>query len=245
MIHHARLGGTAIAALMGEDSFGKTPRDIYNRIIKGYSGVSTIYTRRGLALESEVRRRYVDEQNATIEPHPGVQLWGECFAASVDDLRERNGVKGVVDYKTASASAGSLRKWKDGMLPSYEWQLRLYMPIFSRDESDLFVAFGIDLEGAEAEARPDRERFIDEDGMVRAFEIVDTRLFTVHRDEEKERRIIAVGTAFWREHILPKIPPPGATPEAPPPASTRIAHDETLSGAELEQLEGGFDEVNP
>ena len=240
MSTHARLGGTAIAALLGEDSFGKTPRDIYNRIINGTRAPSSVYMRRGNALEPEIRRRYVDT-GAVIEPHPGVVHWGECFAASVDDLRELNGVKGVVDYKSASASASSLRKWKTGMLPSYEWQLRLYMPVFSRDEADLYVAFGLDLEGADAEARPDGERWIDEDGTVRAFEIVDTRCYTVYRDDDKERRLITAGETFWREHIIPRLPP-DYTSEHEPLPTTRI-DNAALSASDLSRLEGDLSEV--
>lgn len=218
---HARLGGTSIAALLGEDAFGKTPRDIYNGIINGRRMASTVYMRRGNAMEPEIRRRYVDSTGAELEPHPGVVLWGECFAASVDDKRIRAGNKGLVDYKTASASKDSLRKWNAGMLGSYEWQLRLYMAVFERAESDLFVAFGRDLEGDEAKARPFNEQWIDIDGSVRAFEVVDTRLYTVYRDDEKERRMITAGETFWREHIIPRSPPGGPEPEAPAP--TRIA----------------------
>src|SRR4051812_6516641 len=118
---HKRLGGTSIAALLGVDSFGKTPLDLYNSILHGTRGPSSVYMRRGLALEPEVRRRYVDEHNVELLAHPGVVHWGECFAASVDDLRVRAGNKGVTDYKTASASKSSRAKWNKGILASYEW----------------------------------------------------------------------------------------------------------------------------
>lgn len=243
MSNHARLGGTSIAALLGEDSFGKTPRDIYNGIISGIRGGSTIYTRRGNALEPEVRRRYVEEQSASLLTHPGVVLWGKCFAASVDDLRERAGNKGPVDYKTASASDASLRKWKNGMLSDYAWQLRLYMAVFSMEEADLFVAFGKDVEGEVAAACPEREQWTDIDGTLRAFAIVDTKIYTLYRDEEQEQRMIAVGEAFWDAHIVPRIPPPGPDLPAPPPP-TRIAVAE-LNAADLSSLEAlsGFEEV--
>jgi len=242
MSNHARLGGTSIAALLGEDSFGKTPRDIYNQIINGARGFSSVPMRRGNALEPEVRRRYVDEQGATLLTHPGVVHWGKCFAASVDDMRERAGNKGPVDYKTASASDASLRKWRNGMLSGYAWQLRLYMAVFSLEESDLFVAFGKDLEGDAAAARPDGERWIDTDGTVRAFEVVDTKLYTLHRDLEKERRMITVGEEFWEQHIIPRIPPGPELP--PPPAPTRIAVVE-LTAADLSRLEAfdGFEVI--
>lgn len=233
MSTHARLGGTSIAALLGEDHFGKTPRDIYNGIINGRRIPSTVYMRRGNAMEADVRRRYVDSTSAELETHPGVVLWGECFAASVDDLRTRDGVKGVVDYKTASASKDSMRKWQSGLLSTYEWQLRLYLAVFERNEADLYVAFGRDLDGDEAKARPFEEQWIDIDGMVRAFEVVDTRLYTVYRDAEKEARMLEAGRKFWAEHIIPRSPPGGPEPEVPAP--TRIA-DVALSAADLERL---------
>jgi hypothetical protein len=243
MSNHSRLGGTSIAALLGEDSFGKTPRDIYNQIINGARGFSSVPMRRGTAMEPRVRRRYVEEQGAELLPHPGVVHWGKCFAASVDDIRERAGNKGPVDYKTASASDASLRKWSKGMLSGYAWQLRLYMAVFSLEEADLFVAFGKDLDGEAAAAAPLEAQWTDKDGTLRAFEITGTQLFTLHRDLEQERRMITVGEEFWNAHIIPRIPPGPELP--PPPAPTRIAVVE-LSAADLSSLEAlnGFETVD-
>lgn len=243
MSNHARLGGTSIAALLGEDSFGKTPRDIYNQIINGARGFSTVPMRRGTAQEPRIRRKYVDEHGAELLPHPGIVHWGKCFAASADDLCIRVGVKRVTDYKSASASDSSLRKWRNGMLSGYAWQLRLYMAVFSLEEADLYVAFGKDLDGDAAAVRPEEDRWVDKDGTLRAFEIVDTKLYTLHRDLEKERRMIAAGEEFWDTYIIPRRPPGPELP--PPPAPTRIAVVE-LNAADLSRLEAadGFETVD-
>jgi hypothetical protein len=222
---HQRIGGTAIAALLGEDSFGRTPLDIYNRIVLGARTPPNRYMARGLALENEVRRRYVSDTGAIIQPHPGVVHWRECFAASVDDLCEREGTAGVVDYKSASAKSRS--KWKKGPLASYIWQGRLYMAVFDRPRFDLFVLFGHDRDATKDE--PGAFSIGDEQYAV--FEPVDTELFTIEREPESEMRLISAGEAFWNTHIVPRSPP--ASPPVPEPE--RLENPE-LTNAEIEAL---------
>lgn len=220
MSTHGRLGGTSIAALMGEDTFRKTPWDIYMGLVHGMRSPPNEYMKRGLAMEKTVRERYVAETGAVLEPHPGVVHWDECFAASVDDLRVRLGVPGVVDYKTASAR--SLRKWAGGMLASYRWQLDLYMAVFDRPEADLFVAFGIDN--------------MDEDtGAWLSFDITETRLFTAIRDLDRESRLVAKGLEFWRTHVTPRIPPVSAVQQNL--RSEIMLEGRELTGAELATLD--------
>lgn len=226
--HHGRLGGTSIAALLGEDSFKKTPFDIYNRIVHGASSVSNRYMLRGTAVEPRIRELYVTERAATLEQHPGVVLWREAFAASVDDLRVREGVAGVVDYKSASNSDSSMRKWRDGMLSSYAWQLRLYMAVFQREVADLFVAFGTDREASADEPGA----FLIGENQWGAFDVTETRLYTIHREPEPEARLIEAGERFWNEHVIPRVPPPGGVELAAP----QRAEVTTLSAAELEAL---------
>ncbi len=218
-MNHLRLGGTSIAALMGEDSFRKTPYDLYMRIIHGQRTPQNAYMVRGLAMEAAIRARFVSETGAELEPHPGTVLYGEAFAASVDDLFTREFKRGVVDYKTASAK--SLPKWKNGMLSSYSWQLRLYLAVFQRQFAELFVAFGVDT--------------LDPDtGAWLSFDITETRCYSVERDLEIEQRMLAAGEAFWAAHIVPKIPP--YSPITAQLRTERIATGATLSAADLEWL---------
>lgn len=222
---HGRLGGTAIAALMGDDSFGRKPIDIYRAIVDGVRSPQNRYMARGNAMEPRIRELYVTETGAVLQTHPGVVHWRDAFAASVDDIRERGGVVGPVDYK--SASANSMRKWASGMLASYAWQLRLYMAVFAAPAADLFVAFGKDRDATENEPGA----FVLPDGSWAAFDVLETRTYTVTRDLEVEAHMIDVGERFWADHIIPRCPPDGP----PVPAAQRLV-DTALSPLDLSAL---------
>ncbi len=199
-----RIGGTDIGILLGVNSFGQTPLDIYNRIVLQISSFKgNAYSDRGLKYEDHVRQEYLKQTGALLHPHPGVVVFGDnAFAASLDDIAARADTLFPVDYKTASIKG--IRKWgpdgSDGIPENYEWQLRWYMRALEEtlgiksDHAELFAAFGVDV-------KDDLGNFTGE------FAIEEYRAYFIPRDFEKEERAVAAGLKFHREHIVPRIPP--------------------------------------
>lgn len=86
---HGRIGGSDLSALVGLSSFGKGPGSVYASIVDNTWHEANRYMRRGIVAEPVIREMYQQETLAELEQHPGVVEWGECFAASVDDIATR------------------------------------------------------------------------------------------------------------------------------------------------------------
>lgn len=198
---HRRIGGTEIGILCGIASFGKTPRDVYNRIVLGEdSFTGNAFSDRGIKYEPVVRGMYVQETGAALVKHPGMLLFEDWAAASMDDVFQRRRI-GPVDYKTASVKGMS--KWKKHgqwtMPANYEYQLRHYMAVMNAlgmlcDCAELFVAFGVDEKDAAH-------------NYTGVFTIKETKLLHIDRDLDLEHHMLATGRAFWKNHIVTKTPP--------------------------------------
>ncbi len=206
---HRRIGGTELGVLCGVSSFGTTDYDVWQRIVLGMSTFSgNRYSDRGLLYEPAVRRLYVEQHKRILQPHPGMILFEDCFACSLDDLAMLPGVpkiaQGVrifpVDYKTASVNGLKGNKWgpegSDQFPPNYAMQGRLYMAATGAPFFELFAAFGVD------SALPSGTH-----DDPHGFDIVETRLYRLERDMKKEQTALDKARAWWAEYVAPTLTP--------------------------------------
>ena len=198
---HRRIGGSELGILLGMGSYGGKPFDVWNRIVNGISTfVGNAYSDRGTKYEPVVRDLFQKTTGAEILPHPGMILFEDCFAASLDDMVLMPGSTQPipVDYKTASNSKANLKKWgadgSDQFPAQYRAQLVLYMAVTGAPRSQLFTAFGTDEKDAAGK-------------LTGVFTITEHRRYYLERDLDFENQALEAGRKFWREHVLTKIAP--------------------------------------
>lgn len=185
-----RLGATDAAPLLGVGKYG-TPLSVFERVVLGKQKKASRQMLRGTRVEPEVRRRYqlatgAEFQQFVSRPliveHPTLE-WATC---SPDDVTVGDV---LVEYKSAS-------RWSKGWNPvpvDYVMQVLYALWVTQLERAHLFVCFGADVKN---EAGEDDFLIGREEGPF---------LFT--RDAELEAVFERVGGAFWRNHVLPRIPP--------------------------------------
>lgn len=177
------IGGTDVPRILGIAPFGG-PIDAYRRIVEGYSPPMNPAMKRGLRLEPVVRAIYVDETEATLEPHPGYlrSKRHEFMGASVDDLARRDGEKLVAEYKTAGLR--QMRHWgesgTDQVPDHYRVQVAWYLAATGLPAGDLAVLIAGD----------------------------DFRCYRIERDLELESMLLEACERFWVDHVKAQKPPP-------------------------------------
>lgn len=178
-----KIGGTDISAIVGESRWGG-PHAVYRRIVEGYQQPQNPAMRRGQILEPAIRTMFVEATGAQlVDPHPGI-VQSEKYdfmTASLDDMATVDGVRRVVEYKSASSRKAD--EWgaaDDDVPPEYLLQCAWYLCATDLQEADLAVLIGGD----------------------------DFRVYRIKRDLELEGRLVAAAEKFWRDHVLPKRPPP-------------------------------------
>lgn len=192
----ARLGGSDLAGLMGLSPW-QTPLSIYARVLNALEGrnvadVDSGPKRRGRHLESAVLRLYAEETGARVEEsvkltHPRLSFG----RASLDGVALRENLHRVVEVKTAGLS--ELRQWgeagTDEIPQNYVFQTCWYAGV------------------AKACGQTDVD-----DVDVAALVGGDLRLYVVPFDPELFAMLEAVVERFWKDHVLPRRPPPVTDP---------------------------------
>jgi len=196
-----RLGASDAASLLEVGKYGD-PLSVFGRVVLGKQKKPTKQMLRGIRVEPEVRRRYQASTGAEfmqfvsrplIVEHPTLE-WATC---SPDDIT----VDGTLcEYKSASRWA---KGWESGPPLDYCMQCLWSLWVTGLERAHLFVCFGADVKD---ESGADDFLIGREEGPF---------LFT--RDAELEATFEQVGGAFWRNHVVPRIPPTtNAAQEAAP-----------------------------
>jgi putative phage-type endonuclease len=185
-----RIGATDASKLLGMSKYGG-PLDVYNRIVLGIDTKSNPRMERGKKYEPEVRRRYVEQTGAELQQfvmpliveHPQ-HPFATCSPddITVDDV--------LCEYKTTS-------RWARGWEPvpvEYAIQVQWSLWVTGLERAHLYAAFGEDGD----KTRPG-EFFIER-----------CQLYEMRRDDELAETFAEVGERFWRNHIIPRIPPTAA-----------------------------------
>lgn len=193
----ARLGGSDIAGILGLSPW-QTPLSIYARVVAALEGralpeASIAYRERGNVLERAVLELYAQKTGARLLPGPKLTHPDMPFVrASLDALAERDGVI-VADAKTV---AGGMRhhfgeEGTDQVRKDILFQMQIYVGIgmrtghVTRPVADVPV---LGLKGA------------------------DPVVFTIGFDLELFSMIEAALDRFWKDHVLPRRPPPVTEP---------------------------------
>lgn len=181
-----RLGATDAAKLLGVSKYGNAA-DVYARVVLGIEAKPSKPMARGIAYEPVVRVLYRAEKSCefmrwvtspVVLQHPTY----EWATSSPDDVTTDGR---LVDYKTVSRWAAP--SWADGPPIDYVLQMLWGMWVGGFESCDLYAAFGDDI-GDE-------------------FRIDYCKTYEFRRDPELEAEFIEVGAAFWRDHVVPRVPP--------------------------------------
>lgn len=193
----ARLGGSDVAGLLGLSQWA-TPLTIYARVVSALEGryapdKSDAYQSRGNIMERAVLEVYAERTGARLLPGPKLTHPGMPYVrASLDALAERDGVI-VADAKTIAASERHHfgQEGTDQVRQDILFQMNLYIGIgqktghVTRPAADVPV---LGLNGA------------------------DPVVFTVGFDAELFAMLEAAVERFWKDHVLPRRPPPVTDP---------------------------------
>lgn len=190
-----RIGGTDIGAIMGIHPHSR-PIDAYSRIREGvYLKGDTSAMKRGRILEGTLRSVFAEEYGG-LQPNgygqyilairpDGQTVVGnqdyEFMSASLDDLAVIDGQPIVVEYKTAGIR-GIQDFGADGTdeVPAhYRAQCQWYMTCTKRHKAVIFALVAGDF-----------------------------RTYWIDHDKGLENMLLTTAAAFWKNHILPGVPPP-------------------------------------
>lgn len=193
----ARLGGSDLAAVLGLSQWG-TPLTVYSRVVSALEGryrpgKADAYQSRGNIMERAVLEVYAERTGARLLPGPKLTHPDMPFVrASLDSLAERDG-RIVVDAKTIAASERHHfgQEGTDQVRQDILFQQVLYIGIgqktghVTRPMADVPV---LGLNGA------------------------DPVVFTIGFDPELFSMLEAAMERFWKDHVLPRRPPPVTDP---------------------------------
>lgn len=195
----AKLGGSDIAGILGLSPW-QTPLSIYARVASALEGRALPHEdsapkRRGRHLEAAVLRLYEEETALTVVPNPGTPpLSRPYFRASLDAVAfdgTPSGPRRVVEVKTAGLSEA--RQWgeagADDVPQQYLFQVMWYL-------GHALQTRMVDLDTAD----------------VAALVGGDLRVYVVRLDPELFAMLEAALDRFWKDHMLPRRPPPVTEP---------------------------------
>ena len=187
-VSERRIGGTDAAKLLGLSRFGNS-RDVYERIVNGIDSPTTARMQRGTASEPVVRALCATanpDLRALWTPEPWIVRHPvhEFATCSPDDVT----ADALLEYKTASIYSAKRWGYGDGVPSEYLCQVLWSLWVTQLPRALLYVAFGID-------------------GDEGAFEVTECRQYWLERDAELEATFLEVGGAFWRDHVLARVPP--------------------------------------
>jgi putative phage-type endonuclease len=191
-----RIASSEVAQLLGLTPQKGNACDLYARIVWGHEKTRTKAMDRGVAFEQMVRDLYVEQTGAVLMPRPSEPWicehpeypWATCSPDGVAIDASGRPFR-LVELKTQSTWARS--QWQGSAPPAYVVQVLFSLWVTGLPGAHLFPVFGTDLPGG-------------------GFSLVEAGppLWFV-RDTEMEQTFVEVCGAFWRDHVVPRIPPPG------------------------------------
>lgn len=179
------IGGTDCAPIMGLSKWG-TPRSVWDRIVLGVKKEANAAMERGKRAEPFIRKTYREEypgQLLVLAAAPAIYEHPEhpWMTVSPDDIR----VEGVlVEYKSSNRWS---KLWREGPPTDYVLQCAHGMAVLGLESAHLYVSHGEEAAGE--------------------WVTYSSALYELRRDLELEASIIEAEEAFWRNHVLPKVPP--------------------------------------
>lgn len=179
-IRAVNVTASEVGALLGEHPY-MTPGNIYDRLLGSRQVVPTLAMEFGSAAEPILKRMAERALGSTIRmnsktyQHPRVHL---CATpdATIHHVASPFGagqVRDIVEFKTS----WSQNRWRDGLPPDIEWQVRAQLACTHRQRAIVYVFCGVE------------------------------KVYTVTRERNRENRMTQAVERFWQEHWLPRIRP--------------------------------------
>lgn len=215
----AKVGGSDVAALVGLSPWA-TPLTVYARILDG-AGVSESPTlRRGRLMEPVIRAMYAEDNGVTLLgpaslTHPRLAN----VRASLDDVGRRQGHgRHAVEYKSVwpTEAGGWGPAGTDEVPDYYACQVHWYV--------------GIGLESGALE-----EDTADVAALLLGVE-ESPRVYCVRHDADVYAWLLESVERFWRNHVVPRKPPPPTNPAREAEAVRRLYRAEREPLAPFESL---------
>lgn len=210
------IGGSDVAAILGISPW-RTPFDVYLEKTGDPAWSPALLTARmrlGLLLEPALRTAYEqDHPDHMCRPYPKV-LWhpNDVSYAHIDGviLTRHEWGNPAEEGIWEGKSARDRAAWTGGVPDYYEAQVRQYLAISGAPWCDLTVLF------------------LNDAGI---------KHYRIEADPEEDQGIIEIGERFWREHVVPRIPPDVDSSEAAARYLSRINPVQLLDPPMIAPLE--------
>lgn len=215
----AKVGGSDVAALVGLSPWA-TPLTVYARVVGGHHEESNATLRRGNLMEPVVRAMYQEDTGA--ELLGGLKLTHPRFAygrASLDDVvRLPGGGRRVLEVKTCwpTEVGGWGPAGTDEVPDYYACQVAYYL-------------------GTGLEAGVIDEAEADVAALLLGVE-ESPRVYRVRHDADVYAWLLESVERFWRDHVVPRRPPPPTNPAREAEAVRRLYRAEREPLAPFEVL---------
>ena len=172
------IGGSDIAAICGLSPF-KSPLSVYfDKVSDAVEVVDNERMRIGRDLEDYVARRFEEETGKKVRRNNYI-LQHEDYPFLLANIdREIVGENAILECKTTNSFAK--KSWEDGIPDYYTLQVHHYISVMDLDRAYLAVLIG-------------NECF---------------RYYTIERDEEIIKNLIAISEDFWKNYVEKQIEPP-------------------------------------
>lgn len=172
------IGGSDIAAICGLSPF-KSPLSVYfDKVSDAVEVVDNERMRIGRDLEDYVARRFEEETGKKVRRNNYILQHDDYPFLLANIDREIVGENAILECKTTNSFAK--KSWEDGIPDYYALQVHHYISVMDLDRAYLAVLIG-------------NECF---------------RYYTIERDEEIIKNLIAISEDFWKNHVEKQIEPP-------------------------------------
>lgn len=185
--HEARrtgIGGSDAAAVLGVSEFDEGPLDIYLQKIGAVPPKEdTPPMQRGRALEPIIAGIYTEQTGRKVRRQPMLRLKDQPWViANIDRQIIRSGGEGetsILEIKAPGLQSFQ-RVRMYGLTDDYIIQVQHYLAVLGYENADIILH--------------NAERW-------------QPLIFTVQRDDELIEQILEAEERFWKDHVLPKVPP--------------------------------------
>lgn len=184
VVDRRTIGGSKVAMILDLIPAWGNPYDVYLQIVEGVEKPQSEYMYWGIANEPAIRQKYIEvtghrvEHNLPQAIHPDFPFLTGHYDAKDHDANDSRGA--VVECKQAWSDRGWGPEGSDQVPPYYLTQGVHYMGLEDVESTEFAILF-----------------------TGNTF-----RRYRVERDKELEGDVREECIRFWKNHVLPKKPPP-------------------------------------
>lgn len=209
------IGGSDASAILGVNPYS-TPLTVYmDKTGEGKEEGTNEAMRQGTDLEPYVAQRFMDETGLKVKKCNRILQHPDYPWMLANIDRQIVGMNAGLECKTTSPY--SKFKFDEGEInPHYYWQCMHYMAVTGAEK--WYVAVLV---------------------LGKAFHV-----FEIARDEGAIQTLTGAEREFWKEHVVPKVPPLPTGSDADDEAITTLFPQGDMDGDDVMALDGLDDELN-